>query len=32
MDYYTNSRYTLDQELEADMLALRVLKECGIKV
>lgn len=31
MDYYTNSRYTLDQELEADLFALRVMKECGLK-
>lgn len=30
MDYYTNGRYTLDQELEADMLALRIMNECGL--
>ena len=32
MDYYTNSRFTLDQELEADMFALRVMNECGLRL
>ena len=30
MDYYTNARFTLDQEIEADMFALRVMNECGL--
>ena len=30
IEYYTNSRFTLDQELEADMFALRVMLECGL--
>ena len=30
IEYYTNSRFTLDQELEADMFALRVMRECGL--
>lgn len=29
MDYYTNTRYTLDQELEADLFALKVMRENG---
>jgi hypothetical protein len=29
-DYFTNQRYTLDQELEADMFALRVMRESGL--
>ena len=30
IEYYTNSRFTLDQELEADMFALRAMSECGL--
>ena len=30
IEYYTNSRFTLDQELEADMFALRLMRECGL--
>jgi hypothetical protein len=30
IEYYTNSRFTIDQELEADMFALRVMRECGL--
>ena len=30
IEYYTNSRFTLDQELEADMFALRVMSDCGL--
>jgi len=29
MDYYTNTRFNLDQELEADLFALKVMKENG---
>jgi len=29
-DYYTNTRFTLDQELEADMFALRVMQGMGL--
>ena len=28
-EYFTNTRYTLTQEAEADLLALRVIQECG---
>jgi hypothetical protein len=30
LDYYTNTRFTLDQELEADLFALRIMKETGL--
>lgn len=30
-EYYTNTRGTLDQELECDMFALRVMRECGMR-
>eukprot|EP00347_Sterkiella_histriomuscorum_P014501 403360637 len=29
MDYYTNTRFNLDQELEADLFALKVMRESG---
>lgn len=29
IDYFTNSRFTLDQEAEADLIALKVICECG---
>lgn len=29
IEYFTNSRYLLDQEAEADLLAIRVVHECG---
>ena len=29
IEYFTNTRYMLDQEAEADLLALKVMKECG---
>ena len=32
MDYYTNSRFTLDQELEADLFALRIMQDLGIPI
>jgi hypothetical protein len=32
MDYYTNARFTLDQELEADLFALRIMNEMGLPV
>jgi hypothetical protein len=30
IDYYTNTRYTLDQEFESDLLALKLMKEMGL--
>ncbi|TNV72674.1 hypothetical protein FGO68_gene8956 [Halteria grandinella] len=30
-DYYTNTRFTLDQELEADLFALRVMQGMGLR-
>ena len=30
IEYYTNGRYSNEQELEADMFALRVMRECGL--
>lgn len=32
MDYYTNARFTLDQELEADLFALRIMNEMGMPI
>jgi hypothetical protein len=32
MDYYTNARFTLDQELEADLFALRIMNDLGIPI
>ena len=32
IEYYTNARFTLDQELEADLFALRVMRECGLSL
>ena len=32
MDYYTNARFTLDQELEADLFALRIMQDLGIPI
>lgn len=29
IDYFTNTRFTLVQEAEADLLALKVIHECG---
>ena len=29
IDHFTNTRYTLDQEVEADLLALRLMHEIG---
>jgi predicted solute-binding protein len=31
-EYFTNTRYTLSQEAEADLLALRVIQECGFEL
>ena len=31
-EYFTNTRYTLTQEAEADLLALRVIRECGFSL
>lgn len=30
IDYYTNQRYKIDQELEVDMFALNMMREIGI--
>jgi len=30
IDYYTNQRYKIDQELEVDMFALNMMIEIGI--
>ena len=30
IDHFTNTRYTLDQEVEADLLAIRLMQEIGL--
>jgi predicted Zn-dependent protease len=32
IEYFTNTRYLLDQEAEADLLAIRVMHECGFRL
>jgi hypothetical protein len=31
IDYFTNTRFKIEQEIEADLFALRVMSEMGIK-
>ena len=31
IDYYTNTRYKIDQELEADLFALKIMNEMGLE-
>jgi len=32
IEYFTNTRFLLDQEAEADLLAIRVMNECGFSL
>ena len=32
VDYFTNTRFTLNQEAESDLLALKVMHECGFSL